>query len=120
MTHMTTIRRARAATRRPKDHAWTTTELLILAAVAAVVIAAALTPLLPNSPGSVPLTTVRVESADTLWSLAQAHPIEGLSTAETVSEIRRLNELPSSSLSAGSLLRVPARGDSGATAWASR
>ncbi len=34
---------------------------------------------------------VRVESADTLWSIARANPQTGLSTAQTVSVIVRLN-----------------------------
>lgn len=52
-------------------------------------------------------TSVRVGSADTLWSIASAHRLPGLSTAATVEEIRRANGLTASNLSAGAILRVP-------------
>jgi len=52
--------------------------------------------------------TVRVAPHDTLWDLAKAHPVEGSSTAETVSLIRRLNGRQNSAIAAGEVLRVPA------------
>ena len=53
--------------------------------------------------------TVRVQSGDSLWSLAQEHPIDGLSTQETSDMIRSVNHLDRGSLDAGAVLKVPAR-----------
>ena len=41
----------------------------------------------------------------TLWDLAQDHPIDGLSTAQTVRVIRSLNEMPDSPLAVGQSTR---------------
>ena len=41
-----------------------------------------------ESASNVTYETVRVQSGDSLWSLAQEHPIEGLSTQETSDMIR--------------------------------
>jgi len=68
--------------------------------------------LLPSITATVPIPsstmTVRVSQHDTLWDLAKAHPVEGSTTAETVSLIRRLNGLDGSAIAAGEVLRVPA------------
>lgn len=57
--------------------------------------------------GEVPTRPVRVESGDSLWSLAAAHPVEGLNTDQTVQLIRQVNEIDGSTLHAGQLLHVP-------------
>ena len=44
-----------------------------------------------ESVSNVTYETVRVQSGDSLWSLAQEHPIEGLSTQETSDMIRNVN-----------------------------
>lgn len=62
-----------------------------------------------ESASNVTYETVRVQSGDSLWSLAQEHPIEGLSTQETSDMIRNVNNLEHSSLDAGAHLKVPAR-----------
>lgn len=63
--------------------------------------------------------TVRISKADTLWEIAQDHPVQGLSTQETVRLIRALNNMESSIIVAGETLQVPAlHADS--TAMASR
>lgn len=62
-----------------------------------------------ESVSNVTYETVRVQSADSLWSLAQEHPIEGLSTQETSDMIRNVNHLEHGSLDAGVHLKVPAR-----------
>lgn len=62
-----------------------------------------------ESVSNVTYETVRVESGDSLWSLAQEHPIEGLSTQETSDMIRSVNHLEHGSLVAGAHLKVPAR-----------
>ena len=53
--------------------------------------------------------TIRVQSGDSLWSLAEDYPIEGLSTQETSDMIRNVNHLEHGSLAAGAHLKVPAR-----------
>ena len=53
--------------------------------------------------------TVRVQAGDSLWSLAEDHPVEGLSTQETSDMIRSVNHLEHGSLDAGAHLKVPAR-----------
>lgn len=62
-----------------------------------------------ESVSNVTYETVRVQSGDSLWSLAQEHPIEGLSTQETSDMIRDVNHLEHGSLGAGAHLKVPAR-----------
>lgn len=62
-----------------------------------------------ESVSNVTYETVRVQSGDYLWSLAQEHPIEGLSTQETSDMIRNVNHLEHGSLVAGAHLKVPAR-----------
>lgn len=62
-----------------------------------------------ESVSNVTYETVRVQSGDSLWSLAQEHPIEGLSTQETSDMIRSVNHLEHGSLNAGAHLKVPAR-----------
>ncbi len=62
-----------------------------------------------ESTSNVTYETVRVQSGDSLWSLAQEHPIEGLSTQETSDMIRNVNHLEHGSLDAGAHLKVPAR-----------
>ena len=62
-----------------------------------------------NSVANVTYETVRVQSGDSLWSIAQEHPIDGLSTQETSDMIRSVNHLDRGSLDAGAVLKVPAR-----------
>ena len=62
-----------------------------------------------ESASNVTYETVRVQSGDSLWSLAQEHPIDGLSTQETSDMIRSVNHLDRGSLDAGAHLKVPAR-----------
>lgn len=53
--------------------------------------------------------TIRVQPGDSLWSLAEEYPIEGLSTQETSDMIRSVNHLEHGSLAAGAHLKVPDR-----------
>ena len=62
-----------------------------------------------ESASNVTYETVRVRSGDSLWSLAQEHPIAGLSTQEPSDMIRNVNHLEHGSLDAGAHLKVPAR-----------
>lgn len=62
-----------------------------------------------DSVANVTYETVRVQAGDSLWSLAEEHPVEGLSTQETSDMIRSVNHLEHGSLDAGAHLKVPAR-----------
>ena len=52
-------------------------------------------------------TTVSVRQHSTLWDIARAHPVPGLTTAETVDLIRTHNSLEAPDLIAGQPLLVP-------------
>jgi hypothetical protein len=56
---------------------------------------------------SQPTTTVHVESGQTLWDLARAHPVEGMTTAQTAELISRINDLGRGGLTAHTAVRVP-------------
>lgn len=62
-----------------------------------------------ESVSNVTYETIRVRAGDSLWSLAEEYPIEGLSTQETSDMIRNVNHLEHGSLAAGAHLKVPAR-----------
>lgn len=62
-----------------------------------------------ESVSNVTYETIRVQSGDSLWSLAEEYPIEGLSMQETSDMIRNVNHLEHGSLAAGAHLKVPAR-----------
>ncbi len=62
-----------------------------------------------ESASNVTYETVRVQSGDSLWSLAQEHSVDGLSTQATSDIIRSVNHLEHGSLDAGDVLKVPAR-----------
>lgn len=62
-----------------------------------------------DSVSNVTYETVRVHTGDSLWSLAEEHPVEGLTTQETSDMIRSVNHLERGSLNAGAVLKVPAR-----------
>lgn len=53
--------------------------------------------------------TVKVAEGESLWTLAEDHPVKGLSTQETSDLIRSKNHLKRTSLSAGASLKVPAQ-----------
>lgn len=62
-----------------------------------------------ESVSNITYETIRVQTGDSLWSLAEEYPIEGLSTQETSGMIRNVNHLEHGSLAAGAHLKVPAR-----------
>lgn len=62
-----------------------------------------------ESVSNVTYETIRVQPSDSLWSLAEEYPIEGLSTQETSDMIRNVNHLEHGSLATGAHLKVPAR-----------
>jgi hypothetical protein len=83
--------------------------------LALLVIAAAL----PTASGSTRVASathrVRIAESDTLWSVAAANPVAGLTTAESVAVIRRLNGLEDSVLlQPGAVITVPSGADAAA------
>jgi hypothetical protein len=89
-----------------RDRSITWAEALLLCALACALVAGAAlsggTPAVPEH-----LAPVRVESGDSLWSLAASHPVEGMSTAETVEMLAAVNNIGNSSLRVGSEVMVP-------------
>ncbi len=79
---------------------------MILALVIAVVIAAVAARPSHRAP-SLRVGSVKVAPGDTLWSIASANPVDGLSTEETVELIRTENGLTGHAIAAGSTLRIP-------------
>jgi LysM repeat protein len=63
--------------------------------------------------------TVQVHTGQTLWAIARAHPVDGLTTAQTAELISQNNHLSGGVLSDGQTLQVPA-GDSVGPQMASR
>lgn len=61
-----------------------------------------------DSVANVTYETIHVHSGDSLWSLAQEHSVDGLTTQETSDIIRSVNHLEHGSLDAGDVLKVPA------------
>lgn len=59
-------------------------------------------------------TSVYVRPGDSLWALAESHPVEGRSTSEVVRWIQERNSLESSTIVPGQQLLVPASGEVGA------
>ena len=51
--------------------------------------------------------TITVHSNDTLWSIAESNPIEGVSTEQQVNWIKEKNNLDSSLLRTGQTLEIP-------------
>lgn len=60
--------------------------------------------------------TVVISSGETLWALAVANPVQGLSTEQTVDLIVRMNALDRSDISVGQQIALPASADASALA----
>jgi hypothetical protein len=65
----------------------------------------------PNTPAHVDTIRVKVTYGDTLWRIAEANRLPGLSTAETADYIVRINHLTTSKVVAGHELQVPRAAD---------
>ncbi|MDO8915246.1 MAG: LysM domain-containing protein [Coriobacteriia bacterium] len=109
--HSTAIRDGDARRRRRPESVlapfWVFAIVLALLVVAAA---------LPTASGSVRAASathrVRIAASDTLWSVAAANPVAGLTTAESVAVIRRLNGLEDSALlQPGAVITVPSGAD---------
>lgn len=91
--------------------------VLWMALLAVFVIAVGVLPAAgdPVPSGSTATIAVRVSPTDTLWTIAAANRLPGLTTAQMVQVIRESNALGAGTLGAGAVLRVPAaRSDAGA------
>ena len=53
-------------------------------------------------------TEVSISTGDTLWTLAEAHPVSGLSTREVIDLVKEWNGLEGGLISPGDVLAVPA------------
>ena len=53
-------------------------------------------------------TSIRVEQGDTLWSLAERHQVDGMTTAQTVELLAQLNQIDDATIRVGDVLDVPA------------
>jgi len=103
--------RRRATSRPIVDLAPWVGPLAWMAIVALIVAGLGVVALLRDGVPSDTSTTisVRVSPSDTLWSIAEANRLPGVSTAATVEAITRTNDLQASSLTPGTVLRVPAQ-----------
>nr|WP_306792823.1 LysM peptidoglycan-binding domain-containing protein [Collinsella urealyticum] len=63
-----------------------------------------------NLARSIVYEQVRIAPGDSLWSLAEARSVDGMSTQELVQEIRTKNQLSSSMLEPGQVLELPSDG----------
>lgn len=81
-----------------------TVVVLILAAITVAALSLLVQPAVPAPSG---WTQVSVQPSASLWSLASAHPVAGLSTAETAALIAEENGLGSGVIHPGQTLSVP-------------
>jgi hypothetical protein len=86
-------------------------EIVAVVAIAVALIAVTLLTSRAQERGQLRTTRVFVEEGDTLWSLAQAHPISGHTTEQTARLIAELNSLDSSELVAGRVVVLPRAAD---------
>ena len=63
---------------------------------------------LTASVSEVPATSVYVRPGDSVWALAEEHPIDGYATSDVVRWIEEANDLQTSTLIPGQELLVPA------------
>jgi hypothetical protein len=100
-----TRRRLGGASRSRSPHS--SAEWMALAVVVVAILATAVASAAESLPDEVRTRAIRVEQGDSLWTLASANPVEGLSTAETAELIRQANEMQGSVVHAGQLIQVP-------------
>jgi LysM repeat protein len=86
--------------------------MIVLFVVGALVYAVLLTG--DRSTARFDTTRVTVRSGDTLWSIAERHPLKGCTTEQTAAVLGEINGLDDSAIIAGSAIDVPAPHDSDA------
>jgi Tfp pilus assembly protein FimV len=96
------------------------TAVVWMAVLAAFIVAVGVLPAAgdPVPSRSTATIAVRVSPADTLWTIAAANRLPGLTTAQMVRVIREANALSDGALGAGTVLRVPAARSDAGTAYA--
>jgi len=106
-SHCPCRRTGSAAQRRRPSRVTHAERLALLVILALLLVGAWVT----AAPPSTTMQTRYVLAApgDTLWALASEHPAPGLTTQQNADMIARLNHLTNGTVSAGRLLRVPAR-----------
>jgi LysM repeat protein len=52
-------------------------------------------------------STITVGAGDTLWSIAAAHPVDGMSTSQVSSLVASMNDLSQATIHPGDTLKVP-------------
>ncbi|GAB4286553.1 MAG: hypothetical protein Kow0067_10560 [Coriobacteriia bacterium] len=85
----------------------TIVEASVLAIVAIALVAAAVGPALARDEHVGRTKTIKVSTNDSLWTIAAADPVDGLTTAQTVRLIKDMNGLSESVIVDGQLLTVP-------------
>jgi hypothetical protein len=81
-------------------------EIVAVVAIAIALIAATVISSRPHEQQPLKRTRVFVEKGDTLWSLAQMHPIPGQTTEQTAQLIAELNSMDSSGVSEGMVVTL--------------
>lgn len=104
---MNTAHTAVRITRAPQPHASArSVEVVLVCLIVLAVLGGLVWPRM-SAPSRFATTTTTVEQGQTLWALAVAHPVSGLTTEQTADLIGRINGIEGS-LSAGSVVKVPA------------
>ena len=81
--------------------------VFVVAALLLVAVAAA--PTVSGASSTAATRRVRVAASDTLWSIARAHPVEGMTAAQIVAEMQRLNHLETvAAIQPGTVISIPA------------
>lgn len=82
-------------------------ELVIVATLALAIVVGAVWPRI-QEPADIRTTTLRIEPGQTLWTIAETHPVEGLTTQQSADLIASINGLRGT-VNAGSVIRVPSQ-----------
>jgi len=103
----TETRTARRASRKhPRAVAWAEIVALVLIALA-LVTATVVTA--HHASASVVSERIRIESGQTLWTLAAQHPVVGLSTEQTADMIASLNHISNGHVATGATICIPTK-----------
>ncbi len=87
-------------------------EIAVLVAIALLLLVGTLVDRQGTAAPQTPTRKVQVSAGQTLWSIAQAHPMPGYSTAQTADHIAATNGLSGDALAIGQTIEVPALGES--------
>jgi LysM repeat protein len=84
-------------------------EALVLVAIVVLLVIGAVSTAVPKAVTPQATTSLRVRTGDTLWTVAASHPVDGLTTAQTVDLLAETNQLATRSLMPGQVISVPAQ-----------